>query len=101
MALREVKMMIPKPKIEEIRLRLDQHATAAILENAGYKMHKGYKFRLREDEKTPSASVRGDGLIKDFGGDFTGDIIDLLREYHDMSFVEAVNYVAICVGVEI
>ena len=93
--------MIPNDKIHEVRDSLDLESTLHILLYIGYKIYPGKKIKLREDEKTPSVSIRRDGLIKDFGGDFTGDIIDVLREYHGMSFEEAVRYVATCLGVKI
>ena len=92
--------LIPQQKLDEINLRLDQNVVAIILEHIGYDIFRSYKFKLRE-ENTPSASIRIDGYITDFGGDFRGDIISLLRTYHGMSFVESVKYVAICVGVEL
>lgn len=92
--------MIPENKIEEVRLSLDQSSTAAILEYIGYEVYRGYKFKLRE-ERTPSASIRKDGYIFDFGGDFRGDMIALLQEYHEMNFPQAVGYVAECLGIDL
>ena len=88
-------------KLNLIRASLHGSSVAGILQHMGYTVYRGNKFKLRSDERTPSASVRADGYIKDFGGDFGGDLIALLQEYHDMSFKEAVGYVAICLGVEI
>ena len=93
-------MMIPKVRIDLIRSILDQGNVAAILQHSNYDIHNGYKFYLRE-EKTPSASIRRDGYIRDFGGDFSGDLIDLLMEYHGMTFQEAVAYIATCLGVKL
>ncbi|WP_456488904.1 CHC2 zinc finger domain-containing protein [Caminibacter pacificus] len=58
----------------------------------------GYEFDRRgftsiRAERTPSVRVRKDGLIKDFGSGWSGDIFDLLTQYHQMSFKEAVEYV--------
>lgn len=92
--------MIPKVKIELIRSSLDQGNVAAILQYLGYDICYGYKFYLRE-ERSPSASIRRDGYIRDFGGDFSGDLINLLMEYHKMSFQEAVEYIATCLGVKL
>ena len=92
-------MKIPDEKLNEIKIALDGPATAHIVQHIGYKLYQGNKFKIREEEKTPSASIRADGHIKDFGGDFSGDLIALLREYHDMSFKEAVRYIAECLGV--
>ena len=91
--------MITDDKLNEIRDRLDQQFVAAVLEHAGYEISRSYKFRLRGDESTPSASIRKDGYIKDFGGDYGGDIIGLLQQYHGLSFKESILYVATCMGV--
>ncbi len=93
--------MIPDDKLHEIRDSLDLESTLHILQHIGYKIYPGKKIKLREDENTPSVSIRRDGLIKDFGGDFTGDVIDVLREYRGMSFEEAVRYAATCLGVKL
>ncbi len=94
--------MILDDKLNEIRNSLDGETTTHILQHIGYKIYPRNKFKLREDERSASTSVRSkDGLIKDFGSDYSGDIIDLLREYHDMSFEEAVKYVATCLGIEL
>jgi len=90
--------MTAKDKLERIKPSLDNKWVANILSHMGYKIYHGYKFKLRADENTPSASIRLDGRVKDFGGDFSGDLIELLRVYHEMSFEEAVEYIAICMG---
>jgi len=93
-------MVIPEYKLSDIRGHLDSETVSHIVQYIGYEIYRGNKFKLR-DEKSPSASIRRDGFIKDFGGDFSGDLIDLLREYHNMSFEEAVQYIATCVGVKL
>ncbi len=94
--------MILDDKLNEIRNSLDGETTTHILQHIGYKIYPRNKFKLREDERSASASVRNkDGYIKDFGGDYSGDIIGLLMNYHNMSFEEAVKYVATCLGVEL
>ncbi len=80
---------------------MDGPNTIHTLGYIGYKIYRGNKIKLREDEKTPSTSIRRDGFIKDFGGSFSGDLINLLQEYHNMSFVEAVEYISVCLGVEL
>lgn len=92
--------MIEKEKIELIKSSLNQSNVAGILQYLGYDIYRGYKLSLRE-EKNPSTSIRSDGYIFDFGGDFGGDLIDLLQQFHQMSFREAVDYVATCLGVRI
>ncbi len=92
--------MISNEILQKIRSGKDRQGTAAILQNLGYEVSRNYKFRLRKDEKTPSASIRSDGYIVDFGGDFRGDIIDLLMGQFGLSFQLAAEYVAVCMGVE-
>lgn len=67
------------------------------LEGRGYKFNRAGLFRLR-DERTPSASIRRDGYIKDFGGDFSGDLIDYFEKKESMSKSEAINYIGYLVG---
>jgi len=92
--------MVSKHMLERVRAALNGKTVAGIVHYLGYDLYRGNKFRLREDERTPSTSIRNDGYIKDFGGDFSGDLIALLREQHGMSFEEAVRYIAVCLGVE-
>ena len=91
--------MYKNSNINTIKSLLSQHNVIMILEHIGYKV-KHSKFKLRADERTASTSVAPNGYINDFGGDFRGDIIDLLETYHNMSFRESVDYVAICLGVK-
>lgn len=94
--------MISDKKLREVTDSFNQESVASVVQHTGREIYRGYKFRLRGDEKTPSASIRRkDGYIKDFGGDFSGDLIDFLRQHHGMSFQEAVEYIAICIGVEL
>lgn len=78
-------------RTKELKGHIDRDVVKGTLESLNHKF-KGYQFSLRE-ESIPSASIRRDGLIKDFGGDFTGDIFDLLQTYHDMDFKESKAYV--------
>ena len=87
-------------KIDEIKARLDVETVVCILESLGYRVNSRRMFKLREDERTPSASVSPQGYIKDFGGDFGGDVIDLLQEIHGMSLKEALCFVGEFIGAE-
>jgi len=84
--------------IKELKAYLDKQVVRGILESLGYEFSRAGLFRLR-DERTPSASIRRDGLIKDFGSDWSGDIFALLQEYHGMTFKESVDYVANYLGI--
>ncbi len=66
----------------------------------GYEVQRDFKFKLRADEKSASASIRSDGLIKDFGSGWSGDIVALLHEHHNQTLKEATLYVADCLGVK-
>jgi len=60
-------------------------------------------FRLREDDKTPSASIyikNGKVRIHDFGVNFDGDIIDVLKKFFGLSFKDAIDYVVKVLGIE-
>ena len=83
----------------EVKQSLTKDNTADILSFIGYQVNRDYKFKLREDERTPSASIRNDGYIRDFGSDWGGDVVALLHEYHGQSLPDAVKYVADCLGV--
>ena len=83
----------------QLKDSLNRETTAHILSFIGYRVNRDYKFKLREDENTASASIRNDGYIRDFGSDWGGDIVALLHEHRGLSLVEATHYVADCLGV--
>ena len=82
----------------DIKSVLDRENTANILSFIGYEVRRDFKFKLREGEKTPSASIRKDGLIKDFGSGWSGDIVALMHEHRGMNLKDATEYVASCLG---
>jgi DNA primase len=67
---------------------LTREDTAKILIHKGYKVTSNWKLKLR-DEQTPSAIINKDGRVHDFGDGFHGDIYDILKVYHQLSFIEA------------
>lgn len=83
----------------QIKQALNKENTAAILTYIGYEINRDFKFKLREGENTPSASIRNDGYIKDFGSDWGGDAVALLHEFHGKTLKEATLYIADCLGV--
>lgn len=87
--------------VESIKSRLDREIVADIITSYGYVVNRNFKFKIREDEKTPSASIADDGLIKDFGGEFTGDVIDFIIYTQKEDFKSACEIVAEFVGVKI
>ena len=82
----------------QIKQSMDRDKVKAILEYLGYEVYRNYTFKLRE-ERTPSASIRRDGYIKDFGSGWGGDIVALLHEYHATPLPEATKWVAQCLGI--
>jgi len=84
----------------QIKASMDRERAKAILEHLGYEVDRDYKFRLR-DERTPSASIRRDGYIKDFGSGWGGDLVALVHEHHGVSLPEATRWVGRCLGLEV
>ncbi len=85
----------------QIKESLDRDKVRAMLEALGYRVNRNYMFRLRPDDSTPSASIRRDGYIKDFGSGWGGDIVALIHEYHGSPLKEATLWVAECLGIRI
>jgi hypothetical protein len=83
----------------EIKSALDRDKTSMFLSYLGYEVRRDYKFKLREEERTPSASIDRNGNIKDFGSGWYGDVIALLHEHHGQTLKDATLYVADCLGV--
>jgi len=75
-------------QLKELKALLNKQVVQFILISLGYEFNRAGQFRLR-DERTPSASIRRDGFIKDFGSGWSGDIFALLQEYHGMTLKEA------------
>ena len=87
--------------IEQIKQSLDQATAAHIVESCGYEVNRNYKFKYRQDERTPSASIAKDGYIKDFGCDLATDAIGFVQEVKQLSFKDAVAYVGGFVNIRI
>ena len=79
--------------IEEIKSRLSRELIADIISSCGFDVNRKFMFKMRQDERTPSASIKEDGLIKDFGGDFAGDIIDFIIEVKGVDLKTAVEII--------
>ncbi len=90
--------MFSNERLAATKQMLDRQSVLAIIIFMGYSINRNGKFRLREEERTPSASVDAQGRITDFGSGWRGDIFALLQEYHGLSFPEACEYVAECLG---
>ena len=87
-----------KPETKGIKSILDDEVTSALLTFLGYHIDSNYKFKLR-DEKTPSCSIAWNGYIKDFGGAFSGGIIDFIMHVYGVSFNTSWTFFRSCFGV--
>lgn len=79
-------------EVQELKSNLNQERIADILNANGFDVDRNFKLKLRE-ERTPSTSISRDGLVKDFGTDFAGDVFSVLMEYRNMDFKTAVDEV--------
>ena len=81
-------------KLEVIKEQLTFEIVVDVLNSAGYEV-KGNKFKLREDERTNSATINYKSLvIKDYGDGWFGDVFAVLVEYQGFSFKDAMRYVS-------
>lgn len=83
--------------IKQLLSMIDREVTRYLLQGIGYPVDSNYTFKIRE-ERTASASIRSDGLINDFGGDFGGNIINFLIKIFGLSFKISFKYVSIALG---
>ena len=85
----------------KLKAQLDRDNVEQILSFIGYQITRDHKFKIRDEEKTPSASIRHDGYIKDFGGDgFGGDIVSFLHEIHGETLSDALYFSCDCLGIK-
>jgi len=85
--------------INDLKSQLYQDDVLSILTSFGYEVStRDYKFKLR-DEKTPSAIINKDGTIHDYGADYHGDIIDVLQQFKNLSFKEALETLKGYIGI--
>jgi hypothetical protein len=79
--------------LKELNTTLDRDIVKMILMDLGYEF-TGNKFKLRDDDRTPSAIVMDSGYIIDFGDrSQDGDIFDILHRKHDMNFNVSISFV--------
>ncbi len=79
-------------RVNLIKSCIDNESVCDILIGLGFEAKPRKNFRIRHDERTASASIKANGYIRDYGGDFAGDIIDFLKEFADVSFFGALEY---------
>lgn len=82
---------------KQLLTMIDGEVTRCLLQGIGYLVDSSGKFKIR-DERTASASVRADGYIKDFGGDFGGNIFGFLTDVCGLKFKHSYKYLAIALG---
>ena len=87
--------------IEEIKSRLTRELIADIISDCGFDVNRKFMFKYRQDERTPSASISPDFLIKDFGSDLSTDIIGFIQEVKRVDFKSAVMEVSKYVNVQV
>jgi len=86
-------------KADDVKSRLVRDDILEILSRYGYEVStRDYKFCLR-DEKTPSAIINTDCSIHDYGADFHGDILDVLQEFQNLNFIQALEVVKAYLGI--
>ena len=74
---------------------LHKDDTRAILNYMGFAVNSAYKFKMRDNERTASASIDPkNGRISDFGSGWRGDIIAFYKEIHACSDREAFKEIA-------
>lgn len=79
-------------EVTELKALLTQETISHILNANGFDVDRNFKLKLR-DERTPSASISRDGLVKDFGTDFASDVFGVLMEHRGMTFPKAIEEV--------
>lgn len=87
-----------KSKIDSL---LNPYVVAELMKSLGYSEanHKT-NFSIR-DERTKSCSISKNCYIKDFGGDFAGDIIDFVQYALKVNFIEALKYIATQLNIDV
>jgi len=84
---------------QAIKSRLTRETVADIVSSCGFEVNRKFMFKYRPDERTPSASISPDLLIKDFGSDLSTDSIGFVQETKQMNFKDACEYVGSYVGI--
>jgi len=105
---KEEKQPIVKPQatysdeidIQAIKNRLTRETVADIISSCGFEVNRKFMFKARPDERTASASISSECVVKDFGDqDAFSDIFGFLMHTQKMNFKEACEYVGSFVGI--
>ena len=82
-----------KPKVKVVIEHFSSDVVKAILTFLGFNIDYSGKFKMR-NERTASASIRlSDGFIKDFGGEFSGNIVNFIMYLYQLEFLTAWKYI--------
>ena len=87
--------------IQDIKSRLTREIVADIVSSCGFEVNRKFMFKYRQNEKTPSASISPELLIKDFGSELSTDVIGFVMEVNGIDFKTAVVIVAGFVNVSL
>lgn len=87
-----------RPNTKKLSAHLTGEVVSALLTHLGYEIDSSSMFKLRVTEKTASASIRYDGYIKDFGGSFSGSIINFIMHVYQLGFLDSWKYIQNCFG---
>lgn len=87
--------------IQDIKSRLTRETVADIVSYCGYEVNRKFMFKYRQSERTPSASISPELLIKDFGSELSTDIIGFVQEVKGVDFKTATEIVGGFVNVQI
>jgi hypothetical protein len=79
--------------IKRIQQYLDGEMAKVILKFLGYEISHDNKFKMRPNESTPSTSIRDDGLIRDFGNDWSGRVVNFIMEVYNLDFITSFLYI--------
>ena len=100
--LSKAKQKVSKPQAtysneidtQAIKSRLTRETVADIVSSCGFEVNRKFMFKARPDERTASASISNECVVKDFGDqDAFSDIFGFLMYTQKMNFMEASQYV--------
>ena len=89
-------------RLSDVSTLLTKEAVVDILSSLGVDIKPNRNFRLRDDDRNPSASIyikSGRVRIHDFGAGFDGDLFDTLKEYFGMEYPAAKKLVMDYLGI--
>jgi len=79
--------------LDMIKEQITFEVACDVVESLGFTIERHNKFKLRDEESTASCKIYDDGYCKDYGGDFSGDLFQLVVEYGQMNFGQSIKYI--------